>query len=121
MSAIRVLIGDMPPMLHSMVIEMLQSEDDIVLLESGSDAPGGEDDVDGSVDVILTSQSHLRSDQRHFGGLAALSPQGIVAIADDASEATIIHFSTSNWSFADSQKDSIGAAIRIAARPQVKH
>jgi hypothetical protein len=120
MSAIRVMIGDMPPMLQSMVVAMLQSEDDILLIDSDA-AEAARQDNRADVNVILTSLSRLQSDATYLGDLASLSPNGIVAIADNAREATIIHFTKSHWPLLDSRKDSIGAAIRTAAQFSVKH
>lgn len=114
MSAIRVLIGDMPLMLQSLVSEMLHAEDDIIVI-------GQVGDADEAVDVVLMSTDNLLNGRTTIGEIAALSPSGIVSIDGDARAATIIHLKQRNWPFADSDKDSIGAAIRAAAKPGWKH
>lgn len=114
MAAIRVLIGDMPPMLQSLVIEMLQDEDDIVVI--------GRAGVTGDpVDVMLLSTDDLLASSTTIGEIAALSPSGIVSIDGNVRNATIIHLKQQRWPFNDSEKDSISAAIRAAAEPGWKH
>jgi hypothetical protein len=103
MSAIRVLIHDMPPLLHSLVAAMLQSEEGIILLDPETldleHSDGGP-----PADVVLMSASDPLFSGYFLSDSNILPPRGIVAIADDAAEATIIQLN-----------DSIGAAIRIAA------
>lgn len=114
MAAIRVLIGDMPPMLQSLVTEMLQDEDDIVVI--------GRAGVTGDpVDVMLLSTDDLLSSSATLGEIAALAPNGIVSIDGNVRNATIIHLKQQRWPFDDSEKNSISAAIRAAAEPGWKH
>lgn len=115
MSAIRVLIGDMPAMLQSMVTAMLDAEEDMILIDPKS--LGDDSQRASDVDVMLIAADRL-SPTRLAGSTAAL-PIGIIAIADDARTATIIHLAQTHWPLSDNSKDSIGAAIRRAARPEL--
>lgn len=113
MSAIRVLIGDMPAMLHSMVTAMLDAEEDIVLIDPyslGDDSQRARD-----IDVMLVAADRLSP--AWLAGSAAALPAAIITIADDAHTATIVHLAQTHWPFSDNIEDSIGAAIRRAARP----
>lgn len=114
MAAIRVLIGEMPPMLQSLVTEMLQDEDDIIMI-------GRVGTTADPVDVMLLSTDDLLSSSTTLGEIAALSPNGIVSIDGNVRNATIIHLKQRRWPFNDSKKDSISAAIRAAAEPGWKH
>lgn len=114
MAAIRVLIGEMPTMLQSLVSEMLQDEDDIVVI-------GRARVTDDPVDVMLLSTDELLSSSTTLAEIAALSPNGIVSIDGNVRNATIIHLRQRRWPFNDSDKDSISAAIRAAAEPGWKH
>lgn len=115
MPAIRVLIGDMPTMLQSMVTAMLDEEEGIILIDPRTECDP--ETAIGDVDVILVAADRMAHGFAGTTGDRMSLPNGIVAIADDASEATIIHLSSSHWPLADSRKDSIGGAIRRAARP----
>lgn len=112
MSAIRVLIGDMPAILQSTVAEMLEDEDGIVVIDS--ETRSGRDHHD--VDVMLVAADRIVSGLGRFGSGSTAWPVGIVAIADDIQTATIIQVSQSHWPLADQHNDSIGTAIRLAAR-----
>lgn len=113
MSAIRVLIGDMPSMLVSMVTAMLDAEEGIILIDPNSF--GNDPQQASDIDVMLVAADRLSPGW--LAGNAAALPAGIVAIADDARTATIIHLAQTHWPLSDNSKDNIGAAIRRAARP----
>jgi hypothetical protein len=113
MSAIRVLIGDMPAMLQSMVAAMLDAEEDMILIDPNS--LGNDPQLARDIDVMLVAADRLSPNW--LVGDKAVLPAGIIAIADDARSATIIHFAQTHWPLSDNIRDSIGAAIRRAVRP----
>lgn len=114
MSAIRVLIHDIPPLLRSAVTAILQNEEGIILLDPDSldcEADGGS----ALADVVLVSASNPLIGGPGFGIPEHALPRGVVAIADDARAATTIRLSHEHWPLVDSRRDSIASAIRIAA------
>lgn len=112
MPAIRALIGDMPAMLQSMVTAMLDAEKDIILIDPNSLSNDSQSASD--IDVMLVAADRLSP--AWLASSAAALPAAIIAIADDAHTATIVHLSQTRWLFSDNSEDSIGAAIRRAAR-----
>lgn len=113
MSAIRVLIGDMPAMLQSMVTAMLDAEEDMILINPYS--LGDDSQRASDIDVMLVAADRLSP--AWLAGSAAALPAAIIAIADDARTATIVHLAQTHWPFSNNSKDNIGAAIRRAALP----
>jgi hypothetical protein len=117
MSAIRVLMCDMPPMLQSMVREMLQAEADIEILPSpGKDAP-----VPAGIDVLLVSEKDFADTEMRVGQIASLGTSGIVAIGDDIKHATIVHFQYSDRDLTSDGRIDVSTAIREAFRSGWKH
>jgi hypothetical protein len=117
MSAIRVLMCDMPPMLQSMVREMLQAETDIEILS----LPGKGEPISGDFDVLLVSESHFTESETPVGQIASFGASGIVAIGDGVTRATVLHFQCSDRDLTGDSSDSVSAAIRDAFRPGWKH
>jgi hypothetical protein len=117
MSAIRVLMCDMPPMLQSMVREMLQADSDIELLPvSGDSAP-----TTGEFDVLLVSEPHFAESETPVGQIASFGASGIVAIGDGLKQAKILHFQCDGRDLTRDSSSNVGAAIREAFRPGWKH
>lgn len=117
MSAIRVLMCDMPPMLQSMVREMLQAETDIEILPpAGKNAP-----IPGGIDVLLVSAKDLTDSETPIGRIASLGASGIVAIGDSVDHATIVHFQCSGQDLTAESGNNVSTAIRDAFRSGWKH
>jgi hypothetical protein len=117
MSAIRVLMCDMPPMLQSMVREMLQAETDIELLPPPrNDAP-----IPGGIDVLLVSQKDFADSETPIGRIASLGASGIVAIGESIDHATIVHFQCSGRDLTVESGNNVSTAIRDAFRSGWKH
>lgn len=117
MSAIRVLMCDMPPMLQSMVREMLQAETDIEILP-----PMGKDaSMPGGIDVLLVSAKNFADSQTPIGRIASLGASGIVAIDDSVDHATIVHFHCSGQDLTADSGHNVSTAIRDAFRFGRRH
>jgi hypothetical protein len=117
MSAIRVLMCDMPPMLQSMVREMLQAEADIEILPShGKDAS-----ITGGIDVLLVSAKDFADSETPISRIASLGASGIVAIGESVDHATIVHFQCSDRDLTSASGNNVSTAIRDAFRSGWKH
>jgi hypothetical protein len=117
MSAIRVLMCDMPLMLQSMVREMLQAEADIEILPlSGADTA-----VVGDIDVLLVSERDFADSKTPVGRIASLGASGIVAIGDGINHATVVHFHCSDRDLTADSRCDVSTAIRDAFRSGWRH
>jgi hypothetical protein len=117
MSAIRVLMCDMPPMLQSMVREMLQAEADIEIVP----LPGKGARISGRIDVLLVSQKDFADSETPISRIASLGASGIVAIGESADHATIVHFQCSDQDLTADSGNNVSTAIRDAFRSGWKH
>ena len=117
MSAIRVLMCDMPPMLQSMVREMLQAETDIEIWSM----PGEGALISGDFDVLLVSEKHFAESKTPVGQIASFGASGIVAIGDGVAHAKVLHFVCRDRALTGESGDDVSAAIRDAFRPGWKH
>lgn len=117
MSAIRVLMCDMPPMLQSMVREMLQAEADIEILPPRDDCAS----ISGDVDVLLVSQKDFADSQIPVGQIASLGAAGIVAIGESVGRATVIHFHCTDHDLTVDSRSNVTTAIRDAFRFDWQH
>jgi hypothetical protein len=117
MSAIRVLMCDMPAMLQSVVREMLQAETDIEI----SPLRGQSMPTTGDFDVLLVSERQFADSQTPVGLIASFGASGIVAIDDDVVHATIMRFQCTDRNLADRSGNDVSAAIRDAFRSGWKH
>lgn len=117
MSAIRVLMCDMPLMLQSVVREMLQAEPDIELLP----VPGKRTPTTGEFDVLLVSEKQFAGSETPVGQIASFGASGIVAIGDGLMNATVLHFVCSDRDLTGDSGYNVSAAIREAFRPGSQH
>lgn len=109
--SIRVTIGDMPPLLRSMVVGMLDQDPELEIVTTETETAG----ASMGADVLLTSEEALSrvvpiprssSGQRLFG---------LVAIAADGRDVAVVHLSARRRSLDDERRHPLSRAIREAA------
>lgn len=89
MSAIRVLIGDIPPLLESMLAEMVQTERDMVLFDPMAPNPrSGETE---GINIVRMSTDRYHSVTTMVSDVAQFSAYDLRALDRTASQIVIIH------------------------------
>jgi hypothetical protein len=102
MSAIRVLIGELPPMLQSMLSEVVKTERDIVLIDPMAAAQQRNKESDSNaVNVVLMSNERFSSTTTTLGDIASLVFAGENALDRTARHTVIIHSEQRDWSASD--------------------
>jgi hypothetical protein len=111
MTAIRVLLGDMTPMFHSVVTGLIAASDEVELVQS----PAGHTMADHDVDVLLIRSADIVDCPAVLSGVAQSAPMGVVAIQEDGLSGTAYRILREPAQFdADGRVDLI-SAIRCAA------
>jgi hypothetical protein len=109
MAAIRVSICDMPTLLRSMVMGLLDADPDIELVESQHPADAVDADVLLMADVAVSSMQpfeHFWTDGQTLG---------IVALSGDCQHASIIKIVSHKTPISDNALHTLNLAIRRAA------
>jgi hypothetical protein len=112
---IRVLIGHMPPLLRSMIGDMLRTAPGIELIDAGI-APGAP--VSGSLRAVMTRQ---KIDVLVLRGAEATSPAimsapiGVITIGEDGGIGALYRLAQTPVDFADNGRGALIDAIAAAA------
>jgi hypothetical protein len=120
---IRVLIGHMPPLLRSMIGDMLMTAPGIELVDAGI-APGAP--VSGSlraimmrqkIDVLVLRGPDIDGWPEMMAGLVASAPIGVVTIAEDGGVGALYRLAQAPIDFAAQGRGALIDAIAAAAAP----
>lgn len=121
MVGIRVLIGHMPPLLRSMIGDMLVTAPGIELVDSGLVA--GEP-VTGSlrtimarqkVDVLVLRAPDIDGWPDMMAGLVASAPIGVITIGEDGAVGALYRLARAPIDFAEAGRGALIDAIGAAA------
>lgn len=92
MSAIRVLIGDIPPLLESMLAEMVQTDRNMVLFDPMAPDPGLGTGVEiEGINIVRMSTDRYNSTTTTVSDIAQLGASRIPAPDCVATQIVIIH------------------------------
>jgi hypothetical protein len=118
---IRVLIGHMPPLLRSMIGDMLRTAPGIELIDAGI-APGAP--VSGSLRAVMTRQkidvlvlrgADIDSWPDMMAGLVASAPIGVITIGEDGGIGALYRLAQTPVDSANNGRGALIDAIAAAA------
>ncbi|HYI40302.1 MAG TPA: hypothetical protein VE053_08290 [Allosphingosinicella sp.] len=107
---IRVMLGEMTPMVGSALRGSLGECDDIELVG----APGGQAAYEG-VDVLVLHQSPASACGTMLKALVAAAPIGVVAIDGNGESGSLYRLDREAWRFVPGGGHGLAEAIRAAA------
>jgi hypothetical protein len=111
MTAIRVLLGDMTPMFHSVVTGLIAASDEVELVNADRAASMSTQNID----VLLIRSSDIVDCPAILAGVAQSAPMGVVAIQEDGSAGTAYRVLRRPTQFSGDGRIDLISAIRNAA------
>ncbi len=111
MTAIRVLLGDMTPMFHSVIAGLMAASDEVVLIQSDAGSPLAKQNAD----VLLIRSADIVDCPAVLSGVAQAAPMGVVAVQDDGLAGTSFRILRQPAKFSTDGKLDLIGAIRTAA------
>lgn len=114
MAAIRITIGDMPPLLRSLVKGMLDQNPQFEIIPGDT---SGETAAEGAagVDVLVVSETAMSRLLPHPGAWSGKQRLGIVAIAPDGLDAAVVRLCAHRTSLDGGPRRTLSQAIVEAA------
>jgi hypothetical protein len=114
MTAIRVTIGDMPPLLRSLVEGMLDEDPQFEVTSEESPASSANPAAEG-VDVLVISEDAMKRIVPLSAVRDASATLGVVAIASDGLDAAVVRLRSHRTRLDSEPRQTLSQAILAAA------